>query len=818
MAKKKKTNKLGHEHIGVVGGRSIFRDNEGKFTDEEGKLIEETLPGYAKFLSSIFPDTYSSDKQRTVFKEQQEKAASEEKRNKEESALQLQTVEDYIRENNSLLREQLAEMEQSSTLLSEIAEKIGDISKNGSSVLDVIKGLTNKIPSVRGGAPKGGGPTGTPKVGPTGPKVPLAQSKPSILSRTVRGAGRVLPVLGAGFEAKNVYDETGNLAKAGAAGAGTLAGTLAGAQLGATAGAIGGPIGAGIGGIVGGIGGAVAGSGLGQKAYDYFAGPSQPDKKKTQAIAEAEKRGKNDSTITFKAEEIRFNADKLKFEVETLTIKSKNNTSSISSSSGGVGGGGGGPSAAPSNSTPQGPFNSSVQTPAFSTGGVGAGKGAYTGFTGASPTTESVKDNVAKAMSFSPASGFAGSSSGDLKGVIDAAAAKAGIDPRIMYGIVAGESLHKGEYDIGDGGLSFGPFQLYTGGGLGNEFLKQTGLNLSNPATIPQQAAWVANYIKQHPGMNIKQTWHGYNGNADWNPKWGDAGYKAPITDVKTVKTSAPAGLLGAGLAKDAYVFENKDTKELSSLGENLATHLGVKPKSTEETKKEQQQTQNPIAPLANAIVDAAASREINNKFDWSFGEAPPSDVPLTPMNQVLGQLANQTSALASNTGASLLHAANRYQARKPPSSYEEDGEINVEDYLPAFGYEGEQGKIFQDAITGKDKPFSTDPITGLKQGPGQVTPAAQLYPISRNVQTFGDVSAGAFNNTSFSTDRRPPPLVSNKVDKHVDSKIAKPKQPGVINGGNDNMIRRVFEILGPVALGYAAYQGLHHNIGRGRR
>ena len=65
MAKKKKTNKLGQEFVGVVGGKNIYRDAQYRFTDEEGKAIEETLPGYAKFLSTIFPEVYEGgEKQR----------------------------------------------------------------------------------------------------------------------------------------------------------------------------------------------------------------------------------------------------------------------------------------------------------------------------------------------------------------------------------------------------------------------------------------------------------------------------------------------------------------------------------------------------------------------------------------------------------------------------------------------------------------------------------------------------------------------------------------------------------------------------------
>lgn len=115
----------------------------------------------------------------------------------------------------------------------------------------------------------------------------------------------------------------------------------------------------------------------------------------------------------------------------------------------------------------------------------------------------------------------------NLKALIDQAAAQAGIDPRKMYGIVAGESGHGPGYDknISSKEESYGPFQLNRKGGLGNVFEQSTGLDLRDPNTIGAQAQWVANYLAKNPNMNIGGTWFGYRGDTDWNPKWGNAGY-----------------------------------------------------------------------------------------------------------------------------------------------------------------------------------------------------------------------------------------------------------------------------------------------------
>lgn len=141
-------------------------------------------------------------------------------------------------------------------------------------------------------------------------------------------------------------------------------------------------------------------------------------------------------------------------------------------------------------------------------------------------------------------------SGGSMKQIIDRSAAKAGIDPRIMYGIVHGESEGKrtGVYDIGDNGKSFGPFQMFMGGGLGNDFQAATGLDPRNSSTLPQQADWIAKEISKRGGGAaarkwVASQWYGYGtqqlgvpgtkqnieqrasiGDANWNPSWFNKG------------------------------------------------------------------------------------------------------------------------------------------------------------------------------------------------------------------------------------------------------------------------------------------------------
>ncbi len=124
-------------------------------------------------------------------------------------------------------------------------------------------------------------------------------------------------------------------------------------------------------------------------------------------------------------------------------------------------------------------------------------------------------------LGFSPSGPIGSGSNSYLKGIIDGAAARNGIDPRLMYGIVAGESQHGNHYDIGDGGKSHGPFQMYLGGGLGN-VAARAGIDVRKPSSIPATADWVARYIARTHDMS---PWHGFHGKRDWNPRWGNMGY-----------------------------------------------------------------------------------------------------------------------------------------------------------------------------------------------------------------------------------------------------------------------------------------------------
>lgn len=178
---------------------------------------------------------------------------------------------------------------------------------------------------------------------------------------------------------------------------------------------------------------------------------------------------------------------------------------------------------------------------------------------------------------------------GSLKQMIDRAAAKEGIDPRKMYGIIAGESLHLGTYDKGDfrNGVpqSFGPFQMYKNGGLGNQFQKETGLDVADPKTLQQQAYWIAHYIKVN---GIKSyggpPWYGNKGPVNWDPKWGSMGAGSEESDKISFKPG-PDGK-----------YTEEQEKQIASIQEQI---------KVEKNSDRRQQ-------LANILADAGVTATVD--------------------------------------------------------------------------------------------------------------------------------------------------------------------------------------------------------------
>ena len=114
------------------------------------------------------------------------------------------------------------------------------------------------------------------------------------------------------------------------------------------------------------------------------------------------------------------------------------------------------------------------------------------------------------------------------------AAIARGIDPDIAVRVAASEGLNANPEEgwqsmvMRDGKReeSYGPFQLYMGGGLGNVFQEQTGLDPRDPSTVTQQIDFALDQAT----------------NVGWSPWYGAAhvgiGEREGLGDNVTLSTS----------------------------------------------------------------------------------------------------------------------------------------------------------------------------------------------------------------------------------------------------------------------------------------
>jgi hypothetical protein len=164
---------------------------------------------------------------------------------------------------------------------------------------------------------------------------------------------------------------------------------------------------------------------------------------------------------------------------------------------------------------------------------------------------------------------------GDPRGkiaVIRAAAEKYGVNPDVAVKVAKSEGLAQ---FYGDNGASGGAFQLFTKGGLGNEFQKETGLNpldqKNEDATIDyamrraSQDGWGAWYGAAKVGVG---KYDGISGKAtplDPTPNvgGGEESYKTPLVD--------PTPNVGSGESDykaDTPDDDKKDKKKKTNWGE----------------------------------------------------------------------------------------------------------------------------------------------------------------------------------------------------------------------------------------------------------
>jgi hypothetical protein len=128
---------------------------------------------------------------------------------------------------------------------------------------------------------------------------------------------------------------------------------------------------------------------------------------------------------------------------------------------------------------------------------------------------------------------------GEVKRYVQEAAAKRGIDPKIAQEVVRREGLHAWQSSVVKNGKreeSWGPLQLYTGGGVGNKFQKDTGLDPRDPKN------WQAtvDYGLDHAVKNGWGAWYGAKA-AGITGKMGIGPNAAPQGITAVAQNKAPA-------------------------------------------------------------------------------------------------------------------------------------------------------------------------------------------------------------------------------------------------------------------------------------
>jgi hypothetical protein len=206
-----------------------------------------------------------------------------------------------------------------------------------------------------------------------------------------------------------------------------------------------------------------------------------------------------------------------------------------------------------------------------------------------------------------------------MAGYIRETAKKYGIDPEVALRVAKSEGLSTFQSSVvGKKGRepSWGAFQLYTGGGLGNEFQKETGLDPSDPknekATI--------DYALRHASQHGWKPWHGAKntGIGEWegiNPEKtaATAAGATPVSEggatvTSVAATEAPPAATGASTGD--WLDRLKNSPEASKGLDEAISGLG---KAVTGSSPGMYDTTSRVTPVsAPALSTAAISPTVN--------------------------------------------------------------------------------------------------------------------------------------------------------------------------------------------------------------
>ena len=163
-----------------------------------------------------------------------------------------------------------------------------------------------------------------------------------------------------------------------------------------------------------------------------------------------------------------------------------------------------------------------------------------------------------------------------LEGYIRETATKYGVDPDTAVKVASTEGLSRFDSGI-RGETSWGAFQLHTGGGLGDDFRKETGLDPSDPKNERATIDWAL--------KNVHRTgWGPYHGAAN-NRIGSRAGLGGPYGQTAGPGTGAGAGEYGgtvkelqskiAGIRRGALAAPVRSALDYASAQTGLTVEVG---------------------------------------------------------------------------------------------------------------------------------------------------------------------------------------------------------------------------------------------------
>ena len=196
----------------------------------------------------------------------------------------------------------------------------------------------------------------------------------------------------------------------------------------------------------------------------------------------------------------------------------------------------------------------------------------------------------------------------DRRNYIMQGAQQRGLDQKLIDRLVRSEGGYSTFDKTGDSGRSFGPFQDYTGGGLGNTMRAQ-GLEPSDPRLETQNIDWNLNYIQEHGAS--PDVWHGLrrsgsggSGGEKLQPEgYYDSSLHVNVRPTDDNNLSQVGALFLSGLLKNAYPEEAKQPTGNALLdGLIKASMPGNEPTPAQQHPR-QEFIEPPAAPLPPATV-----------------------------------------------------------------------------------------------------------------------------------------------------------------------------------------------------------------------